>query len=76
LRAEWSEEEEDDETVTPIDVSVRDEAVVERLASELKACGCEVRVHTEAQYDGAQNKKPPLVGREQPEAREGREGGR
>ena len=36
---------------TLIDVRVRDEAVVERLASELKACGCEVRVHTEEQYD-------------------------
>jgi hypothetical protein len=34
-----------------LSVSVRDEAVVERLASELKACGCEVRVHTEEQYD-------------------------
>ena len=61
---------------TLIDVRVRDEAVVERLASELKACGCEVRVHTEEQYDETQNMKPPLVGREQPEAREGHEGGR
>ena len=52
LRAEWSEEEEeDDETVTLIDVSVRDEAVVERLAFDLKACGCVVKVYTEEQYD-------------------------
>ena len=36
---------------TLIDVSVRDEAVVERLASDLKACGCVVKVYTEEQYD-------------------------
>jgi hypothetical protein len=37
--------------VTLIDIEVGDEAIVERLASELRACGCVVRVYTEKQYD-------------------------
>ena len=46
LRAAWSETEEADETiVTSIDVEVGDDAV-ERLASDLRACGWVVKVYT------------------------------
>ena len=34
-----------------IDIEVRDETIVERLASELKACGAVVRVYTREQFD-------------------------
>jgi hypothetical protein len=37
--------------VTVINIEVVDETVVERLASELRACGCIVSVYTEEQYD-------------------------
>jgi hypothetical protein len=36
---------------TRIDIEVRDETIVERLASELKACGAVVRVYTREQFD-------------------------
>ena len=45
LRVAWSETEEADETiVTSINVEVGDAAVVERLAADLRRCGCVVKV--------------------------------
>jgi hypothetical protein len=40
---EWSEEGNE----TKINIEVFDETIAERLASELKACGCVVKVYTE-----------------------------
>jgi hypothetical protein len=48
-RIEWLEE----DGLTLINIEVDDETIVERLASELKACGCIVRVYTEKQYEKA-----------------------
>jgi hypothetical protein len=45
----WNELENDD--VTLIDIDVRNDTVVERLASELRACGCIVSVYKQEQYD-------------------------
>ena len=40
-----------DDSKTQIDIEVRDETIVERLASELKACGAVVKVYTWEQYE-------------------------
>jgi hypothetical protein len=40
---------EDDQTI--IQIEVHDESKVERLASELKACGCVVNAMTEEEFD-------------------------
>jgi hypothetical protein len=42
----WGEE--DDQTI--IELEVRDDSNVERLASEMRACGCVVKVMTEKEY--------------------------
>jgi hypothetical protein len=44
---EWCEEDGD----TAINIEVRDEGIVERLASELRACGAVTKVYTQQQYD-------------------------
>jgi hypothetical protein len=44
---EWNEE--DGETA--INIEVDDEGLVERLASELRACGAVTKVYTQEQYD-------------------------
>ena len=44
---EWGEEDGE----TQINIEVRDEDIVERLASELRACGAVTKVYTQQQYD-------------------------
>jgi hypothetical protein len=43
---DWSETDGE----TQVDIEVRDETIVERLASELKACGAVVKIYTKDQF--------------------------
>jgi hypothetical protein len=47
MYVDWMEE--DGQTI--VQIEVHDESKVERLASELKACGCVVNVMTEEEFD-------------------------